>query len=109
MAVPQLLELSLNDGGTVLVEVDDPVTSPVVRGGRTQSAVIEAGASLEQVLGKLGPALRSIVAQVRDAADRPDQVEIEFAVKLSTDANVIIARAGGEANFRIALRWSHTG
>jgi len=107
--VPQLLELSVKDGGTVLVEVEDPMTGPVTRGGRAQSAVIDAGVSLEQVLGKLGPTLHSIVAQVREAADRPDQVEIEFAVKLSTDANVIIARAGGEANFRIALRWSHGG
>lgn len=105
--MPQLLELSVKEGGTVLVEVEDPTTGPVIRSGRAQSAVIDAGVSLEQVLGKLGPTLRSIVAQVREAADRPDQVEIEFAVKLSTDANVIIARAGGEANFRIALRWSH--
>ena len=105
----QLLELSVQDGSTVLVEVDEVASGPVTRGGRAQNAVIEAGASLEQVLGKLGPTLSGIVTQVRNAVDRPDEVQIEFAVKLSTDANVIIARAGGEANFRIALKWSSGG
>jgi Trypsin-co-occurring domain 1 len=39
-------------------------------------------------------------------ADWPDEVNIEFAVKLSADANVIIARTGAEANFTISLRWT---
>lgn len=71
-----------------------------------RDAVVEAGASLEQVLGRLGPAMRGIVSQLREAAEWPDEVEVEFAVKVSADSNVIIARAGGEANFRIALKWS---
>jgi hypothetical protein len=33
-------------------------------------------------------------------------VEVEFAVKLSADAGVIIARTGGEAHFRVLLRRS---
>ena len=45
--------------------------------------------------------------KLRTAADWPDEVEVEFAVKISADSNVIIARVGGEANFRIALRWAH--
>jgi hypothetical protein len=103
--VTQLLELGLEEGGSLLIEVDEPTTGPVTRGGPAD-IVSKAGESLEQVLGQLGPAVRGIVAQLRAAADWPDEVEVEFAVKLSTDANVIIARTGGEANFRIALRWS---
>ena len=49
--------------------------------------------------------MRGIMTQIREAAERPDEVEVEFGVKLSADSNVIIARAGGEANFRIALKW----
>ena len=36
----------------------------------------------------------------------PMHTQVEFAVKLSAGANVIITRTTGEANFRIALRWS---
>jgi Trypsin-co-occurring domain 1 len=104
--VGTLLELNVEEGASVLVEVDDGSTRPVTRGGRPADAVIRAGESLEQVVGRLGPAIRGIVSELRAAADWPDEVEVEFSVKLSSDANVIIARAGGEANFKIALRWS---
>jgi hypothetical protein len=108
--VAQLLEFTVKDGGSVLLEVDEATARPVTRGGgRAESAVIQAGVSLEHVLGQLGPTLQSMVEQVREAAQQPDEVQIEFAVKVSTDANVIIARAGGEANFRIALKWCHGG
>ena len=103
--VSSLLEFKTETGESLLVEVAEPSGGAVTRGGRTAEAVVEAGASLEQVLGRLGPAMKGIVSQIREAAERPDEVEIEFGVKLSADSNVIIARAGGEANFRIALKW----
>jgi hypothetical protein len=102
----QLIELDLEEGGSVLVEVDGAAPGAVSRGGRSAELVSKAGQSLEQVLGQLGPTVRGIVSELRAAADWPDEVEVEFAIKLSADANVIIARTGGEANFRIALRWA---
>jgi len=103
--VSSLLEFKTESGESLLVEVADPSGGAITRGGRTAEVVVEAGASLEQVLGRLGPAMKGILSQIREAAERPDEVEIEFGVKLSADSNVIIARAGGEANFRIALKW----
>ena len=37
-----------------------------------------------------------------------DEVDVEFAVEISADSNLVMARAGGEANFRIALRWGES-
>lgn len=105
-SLSQLLELDLAEGGSILIEVAEPSGGPVTRGGRPVEAVTKAGESLEHVLSRVGPAVRGIVSELRSAVDSPDQFEIEFAIKLSTDANVIIARAGGEANFKVALRWS---
>ena len=104
-----LLDLDLERGGSILVEVDqlDP-GGPIMRGGRPAQAVVKAGETLEHVLGQLGPAVRGIVSELRSAADWPDEVEVEFAIKLSIDANIVIARTGGEANFRIVLRWSRS-
>jgi hypothetical protein len=39
-------------------------------------------------------------------ADSPHEIEVEFAVKLTADARIVIAQAGGEANFRIVLKWA---
>ena len=102
----EVLEFKSDEGAVVLVEVGEPDRA-VTRGGRAGAAVVEAGRSLEQMLGGLGPAVKSVVSELRSAADWPDEVTVEFAVKISADSNVIIARAGGEANFRIALKWSH--
>jgi hypothetical protein len=102
----QLVELRLNKGGSLLVEVESPDSGRVTRGGSAPEVVTKAGETLEQVIGRLGPAVEGIVSELRARAEWPDEVEVEFAVKLSADANVIIARAGGEAHFRIALRWA---
>jgi hypothetical protein len=104
----ELLKFTSEQGEAVLVEVNDRADA-VTRGGRSAAAVVEAGKSLEQTLGQLGPAVKGIVSELREATDWPDEVEVEFSVKISADSNVIIARAGGEANFRIALRWSGKG
>ena len=103
----ELLEFKSEQGGVVLVEVAEGPGGPVTRAGRPGAAVLEASASHERVLGQLGPI--GIVSELRSGADWRDEVELEFAVKVSADSNVIIARAGGEANFRIALRWSREG
>ncbi len=104
-SMTQLLDLELEQGGSILVEVEEPARGPVTR-GRQADAVTKAGETLEQVLGQLGPALKGIVSQLRAGADWPDQVQVEFGVRLSTDANVIVVRTGGEANFKISLVWS---
>jgi Trypsin-co-occurring domain 1 len=102
-----LLELDAADGGSILVEVEEPGRGgPVTRGGSPADAVLKAGVTLEQALGQLGPAVRGIVSELRSAAEGPDQVEVAFSIRLTTGANIVIARAGGEANFSICLRWS---
>jgi hypothetical protein len=107
--VADLLAFPSEDGsGLVYVETAD-VDRPVTRGGAVGSNVIEASESLEQVVGRIGPIVRSMVAEIRRSAEWPDEVEVEFAVKISADSNLVIAKAGGEANFRIALRWGDRG
>jgi hypothetical protein len=102
----ELLKFRSGEDTEILVEVADASSGPVMRGRRTDGQVIEAAESFESVLGRIGPALKGIAAELREGTDWPDQIEIEFAVKISADSSVIIARAGGEANFRIALRWT---
>ena len=108
--VSQLVKMDLADGGSVLVEVEDAVAAPgpVTRGGRTDKLVTDAGATLESALDQLGPVVKGVVTRLREAADWPDEVTVEFSITLSADANVIIARTAGEANFRISMHWSRS-
>src|SRR3954471_13619603 len=105
LSMSALLDFDLRDGGSVVVEVED-TGGPVMCGGRPSEMVTKAGETLEDVLGRVGPAVHGIMTQLRETAEWPGEVEVEFAIKLSADAGVIIARSGGEANFKISLRWA---
>lgn len=100
--------MPLAEGGSILVEVDEVIGGSVVRGRGAAVGPTQLTEPLEHVLAALGPATRALVSQLRALTDSPHEIEVEFAVKLSADAKIIIARAGGEANFRIVLRWART-
>jgi hypothetical protein len=103
----QVVEVPLAEGGTVLVEVDEMYDGPVVRGGRGGGLSLPPMTEpLEQVLAGLGPATRAVLNQLRGLADSPGEIQVEFAIKLTTDARIIIAKAGAEANFRVNLKWT---
>jgi Trypsin-co-occurring domain 1 len=102
------VEVPLAEGGLVLVEVDEPFDGPVVRGRSGAVALPPLEDTLEHVLSSLGAVTRAVASQLRSLADSPHEIEVEFAIKLSADARIVIVRAGGEANFRIALKWARS-
>jgi Trypsin-co-occurring domain 1 len=105
--MPVYLDVPLADGSSFTVEVDEPQRGPVTRGGgRLTDTVVEAGQSLEDALDRVSPAFRVLVGKLREAAERPDDMEIEFGLKLSTELGAIVAKTAGEANFRVCVRWS---
>lgn len=104
----RVIEVPLAEGGSILFEVDDVLDGPVLRGRGEARAIPPLVEPLEHVLAGLGPATRALVSQLRALTDSPHEIEVEFAVKLSADAKIIIARAGSEANFRIVLKWART-
>jgi hypothetical protein len=101
----ELVEFELADGTRVLIEVDEVSTGPVTRGGRREDAIVKAGATFEQALHRIGPMTAAAFDQLRQLADAPDEIDIEFGIKLHAEMGAIISKAGGEANFQIALRW----
>ena len=101
-------ELLVNSdhGWVVPIEIAERPGGPVTRGGHPTLAVVEAGESLGKGIGQLNPVVKAMVSELRAAADWPDQVEVEFAVKIPANSSVTIVRADKETDFRIALRWS---
>jgi len=105
IAVP-LLELPLRAGGSVVVDVDEGQRGPVTRGGRREEIVIEAGQTFEDAIDRVTPAFRALVERLRDLAERPDEIEVNFGLSLSADFGAIVAKTGGQANFSVSLKWS---
>ena len=113
----KLVEFPLEDGGTVVVEVDEPAAGDgagrdqVTRGIAPRELTTRAGETFETAFSRIEPVAHAIVTKLRQLADSPDEIQVEFGVTLSAQAGAIVAHAAGEANFRVTLSWkrdSHT-
>ncbi|MER3405917.1 MAG: hypothetical protein C4289_12785 [Chloroflexota bacterium] len=103
----RLIEFPLE--GSVVVEVDEPeAEGGVVRAGRLGEVSERAQLSFEEALGKLRPVAERIIARLRALSDPPDQVGVEFGVKLGSGACAVITSSAAEANYRIALTWKRS-
>jgi hypothetical protein len=102
----QLIEFSLEDGGTMLVQVDEPAPEGgVVRAARPGEIVAKASQTFESALDKIKPAAGAIIAKLRGLADPPDEIEVEFGLTLNAEAGAFVAAAGAEANYTVKLTW----
>lgn len=105
-AMKRLIEFPLEDGGTVLVESDEPETrGPVVRGSSPSEMVEKAEQTFETALDKIKPVAAAFIAKVRELTDAPGEVGIEFGIKLGAKAGAFIASADAEATFKVTLTW----
>ena len=105
----RLVEFPLEGGGSVLVEVDEPgAEAGTVRVARPGEIAEKARASFEEAVGQVRPAAESIIAKLRDLSDPPDQIEVEFGLKLSAQAGAFIAAAGVEGTYRGKMTWKRS-
>ena len=103
----QFAQFPLKNGGVLVVEVDASPSSAgrVMRGTVSEDALAQAGDTFESALEKVRGAAEAILHQLCSLAQPPDEVAVEFGVKMSAESGAIIAKALGEANFKINLTW----
>lgn len=103
----RLVEFPLDQGGSVLIEVDEPPVGLPMRGlGKDRSALIEeANRTFEDATAAVTPAARSLIARLRSIEDPPAEVGIEFGVQLSAQTGAFIASVAAEANFKVSMTW----
>ena len=102
----QLVEFPLEEGGVIVVEVDEPEPEGgLVKAARPGEVVAKAKETFEQALEKIRPAAQVIVKKLRSLADAPDTIEVEFGLKLSAEAGAVVASTAFEANYTVTLTW----
>jgi hypothetical protein len=101
----RLIEFPLEDGTSIIVEVDEPETGGVVRASRGSDTIAKAQKTFEEAMDKVKPAASTIIAKIRSLSDAPDEVEVQFGLKLSADAGAFVASASLEANYTVTLKW----
>ncbi|MCX4529865.1 CU044_2847 family protein [Streptomyces sp. NBC_01551] len=102
--MPELIEMHLDEGGSVWVEVSDGL--PVIdRVGRGEDALRSTARTLQDALSRVRPAVDAVVDQLRSAALPPDEVNVQFGIKITAEAGAVIAKAATEANFTVSATW----
>jgi NTP-dependent ternary system trypsin peptidase co-occuring protein len=103
--MPYLIEFPMDNGNTVIVEMDDDQLAgfaPAAVGPGEVAA--KATESFEAAIDRLLPAVEAIGERVKRL--RPDELSVTMGVKLTAEAGVIVARATAEANFAVTLKWT---
>jgi len=105
-----LIEFKLDDGSTLLVEgVDDSINEEsydrsYVSAGDDDSPVTQAEKSLTDSINIAKSAAEKILESFKEM-NSPDEIQLQFGVKMAAKAGVIIASANTEANFQVSLKW----
>lgn len=97
-----LVEVRLDNGGLVLVEMDH-VSGGVVKAGRADRVVAQAKQTLEEALDSVTPVAQSILTKLRKAG--PQAATVEFGVNFTVEAGAVIAKTSGSCHVKVILHW----
>ncbi|WP_347110839.1 CU044_2847 family protein [Paenarthrobacter sp. S56] len=92
--------------GTVLVEVEDG-SFGVDHPGRNEQGILDVGRRLEDALAGVRPAAVAALDSMQELA--PENLEIEFGIKLAGDAGAIVSKNVSEGHFIVRITWSLAG
>jgi hypothetical protein len=100
-----LIDVPLDGAAPIVMEIDDVGGGGIVRSARPGEVIGTAAMSFEAALQRLQPMAQALIAKLRDLAERPDEIGVEFGLKISMDAGLVVAHTSGEANFKVTLQW----
>ncbi len=113
-----ITSIRLDDGSLLRVETSDPapetaaVPTPApedpyeaIRRPRPADGVSGAADTLRGAVDRMRPAVSDIVDSLRSMPRRPDRITLEFGVKVTAEAGVIVARSTAEAHFTVGVEW----
>jgi hypothetical protein len=100
--VSDLVRFKTKDGSALYVEVEEDAFG-LESIARDDAGIAEAGERLEDAIAKARPTIHAVVEALRELA--PDEHQIEFGIKLSAEAGVVVAKTSVEGHFTVTLRW----
>lgn len=117
--------IELDDGSLLRVETGTPTGAPTSTPrapadpyepiGRPRPAQTVVGAAdtaadtLRDAVDRVRPAVQDVVDSLRAMPRRPDRITLEFGVKVTAEAGVVLARTAAEAHFTVGVEWETTG
>jgi hypothetical protein len=103
----ELVQFTLSDGSSVLVEVDDHEPG-IQRASRIDDLIIQAKHSLDTALDQIRTMATVTLTKLADLPRQPDTLEVAFGVRLNAEAGAVIAKTEAEGHLKVKLAWKAT-
>jgi hypothetical protein len=100
--MPDLIKVSMEDDGDFLLEVDRYSE----RIGRGEGAVDVAQETFQKSLDRVRSIADQVAKRLSTLPHQPDRVRVEFGVKFTGEANIILTRTAGEGHFLVEFEWT---
>ncbi|MFJ5064382.1 CU044_2847 family protein [Streptomyces nigra] len=112
-----ITSIRLDDGSLLRVETTAPASAipgsedvyEPIRRPRPADDAAGAADTLRAAVDRVRPAVQDIVDSLRSMPRRPDRITLEFGVKVTAEAGVVVARSTAEAHFTVGVEWDTTG
>ena len=73
--------------------------------GRSANDVIPTGSTLDEAMASIRSASRSIIDVIRDMDHVPDEVTVNFGIRMTAKVGAVIASAEAQGQIGVSLTW----
>ncbi len=104
----KIIKYNTQNGDTVYVEIDSINNSDGERTNITSSQekkIIESKSMFENSFKTIKHVAKGAIANINDLANIPDELEVKIGLKLSGEANAVIAKSSLEGNIEVVIKW----
>ncbi|MBX2814102.1 MAG: hypothetical protein KTR25_19995 [Myxococcales bacterium] len=101
----KIIEFPLEDGGYVRAEINQLPTEALEGIASMNPTVERTHTTFEQATQNIRPIADSLLASLTSLDVSPDEVTIDFGVRFTGDAGVILASVSTQASCTVRLTW----
>jgi hypothetical protein len=103
------IPVQLGDVELLIETTTVPGSEPMARGIDVAQRAADALDRAHEAIVQMASSTAKVIDQVAARAARPDELEIEFGLKISAEGNVIVAGASAEATLVVKLIYKPRG
>jgi hypothetical protein len=102
----QLIEFQ-TDGTSepILVEVSMEEGNGFEEASGLGEEIAKKAASIEVAFNHVKPIAEAFLKKAKGISQKPDEISLNFGLKLNAQAGVIVSSSAVEANFTVTLKW----
>ena len=100
-----LVEFPMESGGTIFVEVEGEEPEGMVEAAAPGEVMTKAQQTFEDALGKIRPVAQAVINKIKNLSEPPDEVGVEFGLKVDAEVGAFLAAAKTEAGITVSMTW----